>query len=528
MPILDDALDEPIEAFTVALGDAGGATVADGEATATITDNDVPALSIGDATVAEDAGSASIAVTLDQAGTETVTVGYATADGTAAEGSDYTATAGTLTIAAGSVAATITVPILDDALHEPIEAFTVALGDAGGATVADGEATATITDNDVPALSIDDVTVAEDAGSASIAVTLDQAGTETVTVDYATADGTAAEGSDYTATAGTLTIAAGSVAATITVPILDDALDEPIEAFTVALGDAGGATVADGEATATITDNDVPALSIDDVTVAEDAGSASIAVTLDQAGTETVTVDYATADGTAAEGSDYTATAGTLTIAAGSVAATITVPILDDALDEPIEAFTVALGDAGGATVADGEATATITDNDVPALSIGDVTVAEDAGSASIAVTLDQAGTETVTVDYATADGTAAEGSDYTATAGTLTIAAGSVAATITVPILDDALDEPIEAFTVALGDAGGATVADGEATATITDNDVPALSIGDATVAEDAGSATHRRDPRPGRHRDGDRRLRHRRRHRRRGFGLHKRPRAR
>ena len=273
-------------------------------------------------------------------------------------------------------------------------------------------------------------------------------------------------------------------------PILDDALDEPIEAFTVTLGDAGGATVADGEATATITDNDVPALSIGDATVAEDAGSASFAVTLDQAGTETVTVDYATADGTAAEGSDYTATAGTLTVAAGSVAATITVPILDDALDEPIEAFTVTLGDAGGATVADGEATATITDNDVPALSIGDVTVAEDAGSARFAVTLDQAGTETVTVDYATADGTAAEGSDYTRTAGTLTVAAGSVAATITVPILDDALVEPIEAFTVTLGDAGGATVADGEATATITDNDVPALSIGDVTVAEDAGSA--------------------------------------
>ena len=70
-------------------------------------------------------------------------------------------------------------------------------------------------------------------------------------------------------------------------------------------------------------------------------------------------------------------------------------------------------------------------------------------------MTLDQAGTETVSVDYATADGTAAAaGSDYAATAGTLTIAAGSVAATITVPILDDTLVEPIEAFTVTLSDA--------------------------------------------------------------------------
>ena len=206
-------------------------------------------------------------------------------------------------------------------------------------------------------------------------------------------------------------------------------------------------------------------------------------MTLDQAGTETVSVDYATADGTAAAGSDYAATAGTLTIAAGSVAATITVPILDDTLVEPIEAFTVTLSDADGATVADGEATATVTDNDVPALSIGDLTVAEDAGSASIAVTLDQAGTETVSVDYATADGTAAAGSDYAATAGTLTIAAGSLNATV--PVLDNDVHEPDETFTVTLSNAVHAEISDSEGTATIVDDDP--LTVGVVGLAKEA-----------------------------------------
>ena len=205
-------------------------------------------------------------------------------------------------------------------------------------------------------------------------MTLDQAGTETVTVDYATADGTAAEGSDYTATAGAdhadgdRGLSPTNDGARLTI---DDApdhradwtpLDEPIEAFTVTLGDAGGATIADGEATDTITDNDVPALSIDDVTV-EDAGSASIAVTL--AGRHRDgDLDYATVDGTAAEGSDYTAT----------------------------------LGDAGGATIADGglhRHSLTIADGTPPSPPVAR------GRRVGIAVTLDQAG---ITVDYATAD----------------------------------------------------------------------------------------------------------------------------
>ena len=89
------------------------------------------------------------------------------------------------------------------------------------------------------------------------AVTLDRSSTGTVTVDYATADGTAtAEDRDYTATSGTLTFAPGEREKTIAVAVLDDAHDEGEETMTLRLSNAQGAVIADGEATGTITNSD--------------------------------------------------------------------------------------------------------------------------------------------------------------------------------------------------------------------------------------------------------------------------------
>lgn len=110
-------------------------------------------------------------------------------------------------------------------------------------------------------LSIDHATVAENAGNAGFTVTLAPASTETVVVDYATADGTAVAGQDYTAASGTLTFAPGQTSQTVVVPILDDAQSEADETFTVTLGNAAHATLLPGgsEATGTITDNDLSA-----------------------------------------------------------------------------------------------------------------------------------------------------------------------------------------------------------------------------------------------------------------------------
>ena len=77
--------------------------------------------------------------------------------------------------------------------------------------------------------------------------------------------------------------------------------------------------------------------------------------------------------------------------------------------------------------------------------------------SLDFAVTLSRAASGPVSVDYATADGTAAAGADYTAASGTLTFAAGETAKTVSVALLDDAIDEGKETFTLELSNPRGA-----------------------------------------------------------------------
>ena len=103
--------------------------------------------------------------------------------------------------------------------------------------------------------------------------------------------------------------------------------------------------------------------------------------------------------------------------------------------------------------------------------------------TAVFTVSLSAASRREITVDFATANGTATAGSDYQATSGTLTFAPGTTTQTLTVLILGDTLDEPNETFTVTLSNPTNATLATAQATGTIVDDDVPPLSIGNVTV---------------------------------------------
>ena len=364
---LDDDVDEQDETFTVTLSNAVGADLDDATATGTIADNDdTPTLSIADAPAVGEGETATFAVTLNRASDRAVTVQFGTADGTAVAGADYTARSGTLTFAPGTKRATVDVRILDDDIDEQDETFTVTLSNAVGADLDDATATGTIADNDdTPTLSIADAPAVGEGETATFAVTLNRASDRAVTVQFGTADGTAVAGDDYTARSGTLTFAPGSTREAIAVRTLDDDIDEQDETFTVTLTAAGGAVLADRTATATIADNDAePALRIADATVAEGA-TAFFQVTLGLASERTVTVRYRTEDGSAVAGQDFAPASGTLTFAPGSTRATIEVRTLGDGIDEPDETFVVMLVTPSHATLADGRATGTISDDDV-------------------------------------------------------------------------------------------------------------------------------------------------------------------
>ena len=108
------------------------------------------------------------------------------------------------------------------------------------------------------------------------------------------------------------------------------------------------------------------------------------------------------------------------------------------------------------------------------ALSVGDARTREEADATlEFAVMLNRAASETVTVDFATADGSAQAGQDYTAANGTLTFAPGETRKTVSVALLDDAHDEGEENLTLTLSNASGARIADATATGTIENFDL-------------------------------------------------------
>ncbi|MEQ8536294.1 MAG: glycoside hydrolase family 9 protein [Coleofasciculus sp. D1-CHI-01] len=226
-----------------------------------------------------------------------------------------------------------------------------------------------------PTLSINDVSLTEgNSGTknATFTVNLSDASTQSVSVNYATANDTAIAGSDYTAKSGTLNFSPGQTSKTFTVPIIGDTLDEANETFKVNLSQANNATIADGQGVGTIIDNDdstpvLSQLSINDVSVTEgDSGTknATFTVNLSAASTQSVSVNYATANDTAIAGSDYTAKSGTLSFNPGQTSKTFSVPILGDTTVEGDETFKVNLSQASNATIGDGQGVGTILNND--------------------------------------------------------------------------------------------------------------------------------------------------------------------
>lgn len=218
------------------------------------------------------------------------------------------------------------------------------------------------------------------------------------------------------------------------------------------------------------------------LTVAEGNGgsaAANFTVSLSRAATGPVTVQYATANGTATEGSDYTAGSGTLIFAAGTIAQPVSVAVLGDTGVEPDETFTISLVSPSGATLGAATATAVISNDDTaptaPVVSIGDITVIEGNTGLTVAkfdVSLSRPASAPVTVRYGTSDGTAAAGSDYYPALGTLTFPAGVVSQTVAVDVSGDTDVETAENFTVRLSNPSGADLGTATAVGTIANDD--------------------------------------------------------
>ncbi len=221
-------------------------------ATGTINDNDpTPVVSINSASQNEgNSGTANQAFTisLSTASGRTSSVSYVTQSGTATSGSDFTSTSGSVTFAAGETTKTVNVPVMGDVTVETNETYTVRLFGASNLSyAASRNGTGTIVNDDSgPVVSVNNVTKVEgNSGTANavFTVSLSQSSAQTVTVRYATADGTATAGSDYTTTSGTLTFTAGQTTKTVNVPVKGDTTNEADETFSLTLNTPVNATV---------------------------------------------------------------------------------------------------------------------------------------------------------------------------------------------------------------------------------------------------------------------------------------------
>ncbi|NLO38261.1 MAG: hypothetical protein GX115_02130 [Ruminiclostridium sp.] len=359
-----------------------------------------------------------------------------------------------------------------------------------------------------PSISINDITVNEDAENAIFTITLSQSYGSAITVEYSTAQNTALAAGDYTNTSGTVTIPAGNTLVTVTVPINNDTIDEENESFYLNISNPSVGEITDNQGICTITDDDAaPTMSISDATVTEgNSGTANLVytVTLFQQSGKIVTVDCATQDGTATVAdNDYTAKATTLTFAPGETSKTITVEIPVDTVYEPEETFTVNLSGASNASIADSTALGTITDNDaIPKVTLSadktSITEAVVNDEITVTVTLSNKSYQDVTVEFGLT-GTAVDGSDYSVTPTSspvsIIIPAGSLSGAMTLTVLNDSFYEGNEPFSVEITSVTNGTE-DGEQKVdlSVIDNEtVPSvtLSVSPSTFSENAGTTT-------------------------------------
>ena len=263
-----------------------------------------------------------------------------------------------------------------------------------------------------PGLSIADAMAREGVDETmDFVVTLSPPATTTVSVSYGTAVGpsnTATPNVDYTHTTGRLEFAPGETSMTVSVPIIDDTVDDDGETFRLDLNAPMGAGIIGSPfATGTIHNDDPVAdrseLSVADAEATEGEDDAlDFVVTLDPAAADTVTVDYATADGTAVEGDDYRTASGTLTFDPGDTSKTVSVRIINDGDPDHGETMTLTLSNASGADLADAEATGTILNTESDPLTATFNDVPEQHGGENTTFTFEVEFSEAIRISYTT------------------------------------------------------------------------------------------------------------------------------
>ena len=484
-------------------------------------------LSASSYSVAQGAGSVSVTITRSGSATSVVSVDYATSDGSAVAGTDYTAAKGTLTWAENdSTTKTVSIAISNATPYSGTRSFGIALTNPSSAAyiASPGNATITISGDETAAtgsvqLSAATYTIAQTAGTLTVTVNRTGGSNGAISAAYATGNGTAIAGTDYTPASGTLSWASGDATSkTFTVAVSKATAFSGTKTFTVAISNpTSGATLGSPSSAAiTISGSGagsppatagVVSLASSSYPVSQSAGTLTVTANRTGGSNGAISVAYATANGTAVAGTNYSTASGTLNWGNGdSTAKSFTVPLSNAAPFSGNKTFKIALSNPSAQTGVGNPGTATVTitgDATAPVgsveLSASTYTVSQGAGTMMVTANRTGGSNGAISVAYATTNGTAVGGTDYTAASGTLSWASGDTSSkTFTVPISDATPFSGSKSFSVGLSSTtGGATLTTpSSATVTITGNAVTAvgslqLSGSSYSVTQSAGTLT-------------------------------------
>lgn len=351
-----------------------------------------------------------------------------------------------------------------------------------------------------PSIEISDVQVpagTDGSLTAEFQVSLSAPSARPVSVNYATVDGAALGGEDYTPASGVLLFEPGITNLPLDIEVAGKSTVYTNRTFVVQLSNATNGVLADAEGLGTLVAEPAPGLYVSDAAIFEgNSGRANAVFTVNLIGQHdhTVSVNYTAVKGTALTRKDFIPKRGKLTFTPGVSSREIIIPIVGEVMSEYDEDFFVTLSRSVNSVVIHGQGLGVIVDDDAsPVLTISDVsTVEKDAGIRALSFTL-RLSTKSgrpVSVDFQTADDTATAESDYVPTSGTATIPPGKLLTKVTVPIIGNRTSEDIESFFLNLFNPVNATLGNAQALATIKDNDkAPAVSVSDAQVIAGEGN---------------------------------------
>jgi hypothetical protein len=404
-------------------------------------------------------------VTLSAASLNTVTVHYATSDNSAVAGVDYVAASGTVTFPPSSTTQTINVTVNGNTKAGSDLSYSFNLSSPAYAVIASSSASGIIQNpNQNPTLSMQDIAVYKPQSkttSATLTVKLSSASPNTVTVNYSTSNGSASAGTDYVAASGTVTFTPASTSQSIKISINGNTVPTGDRYFYVILASPTNATVISGQALVDIVDSSMePYVSVMATSVQKPStgsANATFTVTLSPPSPNTVTVGYATSNGSAVAGTDYTATNGTATFPPGTATQTVNVPVTPSTVHTGDRYFYLSLSAPSNALIGgQSQNTATIIDPTFqPVLTVDDTGVLKPASgttSETFTVRLYPASANTVSVNYSTSNGSAVDGTDFVGTSGTLTFTPGTMSQTVGITVNGSATSVPDRYFSFNIG----------------------------------------------------------------------------